>query len=160
MFFLFADVICVFADDFGSVNNAINRLKVWATIGSASGLSRITRPRLISVASENSVSPIHDSLEMGEIETNLGSGDSPELQNAFSAIVLLQLAGDCLSPLSRHRQLKESIMRQTDEMQAIRKQIGAFPLCCPLEQSIFQGDLVYRTNNNTSILSYQNKSRG
>lgn len=124
LFFLFADVICIFADDFGNVNNAINRLKVWATIGSASGLSRITRPRVIIVASGNSVSPIHDILEMGEIETNLGSGDSAELQNAFSAIVLLQLAGDCLSPLSRHRRLKESIMRQTDEMQAIRKQMG------------------------------------
>ena len=123
LFFLFADVICIFADDFRSVNDAINRLKIWATIGSASGLSRITRPRVIIVASGHSVSPTYD-LEMEEIETNLGSDDLTGLQNAFSAIVLLQLAGDCLSPLSRHRRLKESIMRQTDEMQAIRKQTG------------------------------------
>lgn len=124
LFFLFADVICIFADDLGDVNDAINRLKIWATISSASGLSRITRPRVIIVASGHSVSPTYDVLEMGEIEINLESGDSTELQNAFSAIVLLQLAGDCLSPLSRHRRLKESIMRQTDEMQAIRKQMG------------------------------------
>ena len=124
LLFPFADVICIFADNLGNVNDAINRLKIWATIGSNSGLSRITRPRVIIVASGNSVSLTYDVLEMGEIETNLGSSDLTELQNAFSAIFLLQLAEDCLSPLSRHRRLKEFIMRQTDEMQAIRRQMG------------------------------------
>lgn len=92
LFFLFADEVSIFSDDFGNVNNAINRPKIWATIGSASVLSKITPPRVIIVASGHSVSPNYDLLEMGEIETNLGSGHSAGLQNAFSAIILLQFA--------------------------------------------------------------------
>lgn len=45
LLFLFADVICIFADDFGNVNNVIDRLKIWATIGSASTLPTV-RPRV------------------------------------------------------------------------------------------------------------------
>lgn len=79
MLFLFADVICIFVNNLENVNDAINCLKIWATISSASGLSRITRPRVIIVALENFVSPTYDVLEMGEIETNLESSDLTEL---------------------------------------------------------------------------------
>lgn len=126
MLFFFTDVICIFANNLGNVNDAINYLKIWATIGLVSGLSTITRPQVIIVASENSVSPTYDVLEIGEIETNLESSDLTELQNAFLVIFLLQFARDCLLSFSWHCQLKESIISQTNEIQAIRRQIGFF----------------------------------
>lgn len=119
LLFFFADIICSFADNFRNINDAINYLKIWATISLASGLFRITCLQVIIVALEHSVSRTYDVLEIGKIETNLGLSDLTELQNAFLAIFLLQLARNCLLSFFWYCQLKKSIMRQTNEIQVI-----------------------------------------
>ena len=48
LIFLFADLICVFVDDFNSTDEAISQVATWAQIGPASSL---TRPRVIMVTS-------------------------------------------------------------------------------------------------------------
>ena len=120
LFFLFADTICIFADDFKDFNSVLNLLKTWAAIGSASSLSIEVRPRVIIAASGHSVSPTFDVLEIEDLEFELDPVSSAVLQESFSAITLIRLADDCLSPLARHRRLKETIMRQADEVQQIR----------------------------------------
>ncbi len=99
LFFILADVICIFTDDFGSINIVIDRLKISALIESASSLA-IVRTLVIIVASGHSVSPTFDILEMKEVNINCNS-NLMELRNSFSAIILIHLAGRDLSPLAR-----------------------------------------------------------
>lgn len=73
------DVICIFVDNLRNINNVINCLKILTIISSASGLSKITHLQVIIVALGYFVSPTYNVLEMGKIETNLGSSDSTEL---------------------------------------------------------------------------------
>ncbi len=42
LFFLFTDVICIFADDFDGLEQIVERLVAWAIIGSASNLPGLT----------------------------------------------------------------------------------------------------------------------
>ncbi|SMY30092.1 unnamed protein product [Zymoseptoria tritici ST99CH_1A5] len=50
--FLFADVICIFADDVGGLAGAGGHLLAWSRCGSASSLRSQVRPRVIVVTSE------------------------------------------------------------------------------------------------------------
>ncbi|MAD81884.1 MAG: hypothetical protein CL912_02880 [Deltaproteobacteria bacterium] len=48
---MFVDVLCLFAEDYGSLDHLAERLASWTTLGSASSLPTNTRPRLIVITS-------------------------------------------------------------------------------------------------------------
>jgi len=120
VFFLFTDVICIFADDFDGLENVAKRLVVWASIGSASSLSKVIRPKVVIVTSANSTSPTHNILETEDFRFNLCQKGHRNLMKSFSSISLLYLPGDHLSRLAQHRQLRESIVRDADQMREVR----------------------------------------
>ncbi len=110
LFFLFTDVICIFADDFKDHGSVTDRLNTWATIGSAVDLPREIRPRVVIVASD----------QMEKLRRNKQSWSTVNTRNSFSSIELLYLPGDHLSPLARYRRLKDTLLRQADEIRWLR----------------------------------------
>ncbi len=110
LFFLFTDVICIFADDFKDHGSVTDRLNTWATIGSASDLPREIRPRVVIVASD----------QVEKLRGNKQSWSTVNTRDSFSSIELLYLPGDYLSPLARYHRLKDTLLRQADEIRWLR----------------------------------------
>ncbi|THC92162.1 hypothetical protein EYZ11_008377 [Aspergillus tanneri] len=117
LLFLFSDVICVFADDFSSVQAVLLRLMTWAEIGSAMPILPELRPRLLVVVSEDGP---HDASQYEELQNMLQSY-TIQLKNTFSAVKIFQLAGTYLSPLARYQRLQLEIRSQTQQMFDIRQ---------------------------------------
>lgn len=120
VFFLFTDVICIFADDFDGLESIAKRLVTWVSIGNASSLSRLVRPRVIIITSADGASPTHDLLETEDFRFFLRQQSHEDIMECFSSISLFYLPGDHLSPLAQHRPLKENILGQAEEMRKIR----------------------------------------
>ena len=66
-------------------------------------------------------SPTYDLLESEYLQYNLSQ---PEIVAFFSSVTVLHPADEQISPLARHRPLKELIQRQTDEVRHIKQSIG------------------------------------
>ncbi|MCJ1473163.1 hypothetical protein MMC13_001814 [Lambiella insularis] len=120
LFFLFADVICVFADDIGGLQSVAETLKEWASIGSAADASKKLRPRVIIVTSGESASPTYDVLDMDDLRFSLLRAGELNLHESFSGVCLLQLPGSHISSSAKHRRLKEVLLKHADEMRRIR----------------------------------------
>ena len=123
LFCLFADVVCVFADDFADFDDAVQLLKSWAAAGSAAGHFDKIRPRVVIVRRGDaaSPSPTYDLLKIDDLQQGLHSGS---LKDLFSSIKVLHLAAEQLSPLARFRRLKELLWREIDEMRHARQNLG------------------------------------
>jgi len=117
LFFLFCNVLCIFADDFDSLDDIITRLSTWANIGTSSGLPKAVRPRVIIVASPTTM--INDQIIMEDFRFKLQG--HLNLTEVFSSITLMHLGSPKLSPVARHRQLREVMLQQSEEMQDIRQ---------------------------------------
>ena len=120
LFFLFTDVICIFADDVGGLNTVADILKEWAKYGSVSCLPKVLRPRVVIVISSNAVSPTFELLEIEDLRFNLREQGLSDIYDCFSGVSLLHLASDYISPLARYRRLKEALLRQADELRELR----------------------------------------
>jgi len=118
LFCLFSDVICIFADDFGGLGCVAELLEIWAGIGSAHGLFNI-RPRVIIAVSHHSASATYDLLETEDLYDRLW-GNSALPRRMYSSIIIIQLAGNHLSPLARHRRLKEVLLNELDRSREAR----------------------------------------
>lgn len=116
----FADVLCIFADDFVDFESVVDRLESWAAAGSASNLSEHIRPRVVIVkrGEEASPSPTYDFLEMQDLRFSL---NRKVLKKFYSSITVLHLADEQISPLARFRRLKELLWRNMDEMRQVRQ---------------------------------------
>ncbi|GKZ27126.1 hypothetical protein AbraCBS73388_003766 [Aspergillus brasiliensis] len=113
LLFLFIDVVCLFADDFSSLDAVALRLMQWADIGSAATGPSTVRPRLLIIMSED----LPHSTEMYEnLEMTLHSGMGSRMMETFSAVKVFQLGGSHLSLLARHQRLRDEIRKQTEEM--------------------------------------------
>ncbi|KAL9129889.1 MAG: hypothetical protein Q9217_001789 [Psora testacea] len=122
LFGLFSDVICVFAEDFHSLDDVVFCLKRWAAAGwEASNKSSPLRPRVIIVLERSSASVTYNTLEMLELEDLRFNLRQQDLIQFFSAIVLFRLPDDRMSCLARHRALKELVLRHADEMRQLRR---------------------------------------
>ncbi|KAE8159239.1 hypothetical protein BDV40DRAFT_314745 [Aspergillus tamarii] len=118
LLFLFTDVVCLFADDFSSLEAIAIRLMEWADIGSAATGLPATRPRLLLIVSEDVLlsSKIWENLQM-----TLHSGMGSRLMETFSAIKVFRLGGNYLSLLARYQRLRDEIRKQTDEILDVRR---------------------------------------
>ncbi|KAI9760680.1 MAG: hypothetical protein M1840_002356 [Geoglossum simile] len=120
--FLFSDVICLFADDLGGLEEVALLLTTWALVGDASGLPKEIRPKVIIITSGNSSSATFDVLEMESFCFSVTRGSPVDLRKTFSSITLMHLANQMLSPLARYRPLKEELLRQFDQIRQLRHQ--------------------------------------
>lgn len=116
--FLFTDVICVFADDFSCLKDVIDLLKSWAAAGSASHLPYLIRPKIVIVVTGDEASVTFNVLQAQDFKFGLNQQD---LITFFSSIVVLYLTEAPISPLARHRRLKEVLLRHADEMRQMRQ---------------------------------------
>ena len=118
LLFMFCDVICVFADDFPSLEKVAENLKNWAKVASASGT--LVPAKVIIVASSNCSSATYDQLQRDDFQSILSNGNPDHLHEAFSSITFMHLANDQISPMARHRPLREQILRELDEVRHCR----------------------------------------
>lgn len=81
LFCLFADVVCVFADDFPSFPQVLDLLESWVTVGSASDIS--VRPKVVILRHGNEATPGPAPIE---------ADDMVSLGNFFSSIKVYCLA--------------------------------------------------------------------
>jgi hypothetical protein len=127
LLFLFSDVICVFVDDFSGLDEVADRIVRWVHIGSASSHPEALRPRLILVVSEKTLDESFSDLRLEEFRHELYEKCEDGLAEVFSAVHVMQLGGDHLSPLARHRRLKDVIRTNVSEMSNLRqKHMAAF----------------------------------
>ena len=120
---LFVDVLCVFADDFESFERVADRLRIWATLKKKAHGQGHTPCKVIIVKSGQgpSPSPTYDILDRMDVQFSLLRRD---LMDAYTSVTVLNLVNSQVSPLARHRRLKELIRRQSDEMRLIRQDRG------------------------------------
>ena len=148
LLFLFTDVLCVFADDFLDMDSLIHQLKTWAKSGRPTKLFSAVRPRVVVVSKgvEPSPSPLYDLLDRQDLRFNFRC---PELIDYFSAVTMLYLADEQISPLARHRRLKELLQRQVEEIRHVRETYGCLYSATHLND-LFT-DAVYHTTRNVDI---------
>ena len=118
LFFLFTDVICIFADDFPTLDAVVSRLKTWAAAGTAASSPMKLRPKVVIVVREDEASATFNVLQAQDLRFNLHQQD---LIETFSSISVLYLADVQISPLARHRRLKEVLLRSADEVRQMRQ---------------------------------------
>ncbi len=123
LFFLFVDVLCVFADDFNSFDHVIESLKSWASFGRACLQFADVKPTVLIVksASHSSPSVTFEVLERMDDEFALLQ---KELMKFFGSIVMVNLVNSELSPPARHRPLRDLLRREGDSMQHLREVRG------------------------------------
>jgi len=118
LFFLFADVICLFADDFALLEHVVGRLKSWARAGGNGGTPVAAHPKVVIVMRGDEASSTFNVLEAQDLRFKLHQQD---LVGFFSSITVLYLADEQVSPLARYRRLKEVLLRHADEQRQWRQ---------------------------------------
>lgn len=119
LFSLFADVLCIFADDFQNFEDVVMLLEAWAAAGSGSIMPKKIRPKVVIVKRgvEVTPSPTYDLLELEEMQFTLRR---KAIRGFFHSVIVLHLAAEQISPLARFRRLKELLWRQMDEVRQFR----------------------------------------
>lgn len=111
---LFADVICIFVDDFGGMESVTEFLKQWIEHRNPSDLPLSLRPRVVVVAREHEAAATHDFLAMEGLRHELQESLQDLRHDVFSSVSIIQLAGDHVSSLARHRRLKEFLYSEIE----------------------------------------------
>ena len=111
---LFTDVVYLFADDFDGLEKVAAFLVNWVKMGSPSSLPVAVRPRVLVVVREESPTT-HNVLEMEGFRHILDAEGIEARREVFSSITVIYLAGDYISPLARHRRLKEVLMMEVEK---------------------------------------------
>lgn len=111
----FTDVICIFAADFSGLRDVASFLVRWVRSGSPSSLPVTVRPRVIIVVTEEDSVATHNVLELETLRHELEQESAATRAEVFSSISIMHLAGDHVSPLARHRRLKEVLMAEVAE---------------------------------------------
>ena len=142
LFGLFVDVLCIFADDYKDFDSVVRKLTTWASLGRTSFSLKGVRPKVIIVKRGNGLNSTSafDSLASEGMCYEL---NQRTLIRYFSSITVLYLADQQISPLARHRRLKELIQRQTEEMRHLRLLNGC--LYSALHLNYFFNDAIKHT---------------
>lgn len=116
---LFSDVVCIFADDFLTLDSLSSYLRSWIELGSASTLPLDLRPRLLVIISEDG--SYNDLVE--EFGKSLESQFGSQIWSIFSSLKIFRLAGRHLSSIARYQRLRFQIRAQLEEMRALRRHL-------------------------------------
>ena len=120
LLFPFADVICIFANDFGGLEGVVRYLRRCSKYSFASSAPWQIRPRVLIVCSSRDESPTLHLLEIEELRYGLLQEGGPDLQECFSEISVLDLPGDHTSPMVKYRSLVQSLLKHAQQMRQIR----------------------------------------
>ena len=154
--FLFSDVICIFADDYGGLDRVADLLNAWAIIGHISPWSKIIRPRIIVAVSGNDANTASGDYEKREFFHGL-KDQNTELQ-VYSSIELVELSGEDLSPLARYRRLREVLFNEIDCHREVKIQHQMLFSAIHLH-SFFSMTLHHMTNYPSTPLNFIDASR-
>jgi len=153
LFFLFTDVICIFADDFHGLEGVAERLIAWAVIGSASSLSAFVWPQIVVITSADGSSSTHNLLESEDFCFNLQQQTHESIADSFSSITLFYLLEDHLSLLTQHCQLRKTILNWAEEMWAV--QAGSQSLFSAVHlQQFYKQAILHTTETVTQPFSF------
>ena len=119
LFDLFIDVLCIFADDFKNFDSVVHTLTTWASLNRTSVLLKKMWSKIIIVKREtrSDSSFMYDILQSENMHYNL---HQKSLIEFFFFITVLHIVDQQISPLARHRRLKELIQRQTKKVRHLR----------------------------------------
>ncbi|KAE8383882.1 patatin-like phospholipase [Aspergillus bertholletiae] len=118
--FLFADVICVFANDFGDLLDVAGFLLECLSLQAPSSLPSAVRPRVIIVLEARLDGEQEDIQNVEHFYCKLHK-DGPNLREYFSAVHLIRLESSHLSENARYERLRALIMGQLDDMCTVRE---------------------------------------
>ena len=124
-FFLFVDVICIFAEDVGGLGRVREILSTWARIGSASSLPSAVRPRVIVVLGNQPQSITQSILDEEDFLFELLHLENIEFYKTFAGIQISRLPSEELSPGARFLSLGADISRQLHDARFIRTRHSA-----------------------------------
>ena len=116
----FTDVICIFADDFDGLENVASFLVRWVKVEDPSTLPQAIRPRVVIVTREEENGATYNILELEDFRHVFDQGDARIRAEIFSDVWIMHLAGDHVSPLARHRRLKEVLMGEVEKARCRR----------------------------------------
>ena len=119
---LFANVICIFAEDYGGLERVLDLLQSLVAFDSASSLPPRVRPSLVIVATRWSRSPTMRVLEQEAVHR---VRTSEILKKAFAKVQILTTADDTISNLARYRRLKEVLFNELDGDAQVRRESHA-----------------------------------
>lgn len=117
-FFLFTDVICIFADNFINLDNVVKRLKSWTVADNISNVPKTVRSKIVIVLRENETNITFNILKTQDLRFNLHQQD---LIDFFSFIVIMYFVDHQIFLLIRHRRLKKVILRHVNEIRQLRQ---------------------------------------
>ena len=122
LFFLFTDLICIFADDFQNLQEVIDLIVRWVEHGSASSLHPQIRPRIIIVLSVDSAHVARSrSRNVHPEKLDLGS-KAKNSRDVFHSMHIVRLSRKDLSTRAQFLSLKQHILRVLDEARQQRIQ--------------------------------------
>ena len=112
----FAEVVCVFVQDYPNLEHLVNEIAGWIRQGRAVTFSDDSvRPQLLLVTKMN------PPLNLEEFATRLVEVSGTPFQSSFSQISMVPIRDETvLSALARYRPVKEAVMRSADEVRAAR----------------------------------------
>lgn len=138
--FLFADIVCIFADDFPDLRHVAKLLVDCVEMRSASSLPTTIRPRVIVIvgATENITA------QTEKFYQQLYSASHRSLFESFSTVNIVQLADTRLSDATRYERLRALIFRQLDDMRTVRQDSRVLP------NAIHMGELFHCAARHTA----------
>ncbi|KAK5732926.1 hypothetical protein LTS12_027039, partial [Elasticomyces elasticus] len=119
--FHFADIICIFADDFPDLSHVAEFLIDCLKLGSASSLPVAVRPRVIIVLGNVRNGGSDDVQQADLLYRRLNNDTSRSLSESFSAVNMIRLEDGPLSETACHERLRALIAGQLDDMQLVRQ---------------------------------------
>lgn len=117
-FYLFNDIIYIFANDFSGLKYVIKFLKIWVKVKSVYNLFNI-RSRVIIAVSQYSVNIIYNFFEIKDLYDRLWK-HSAFLKKIYLFIIFVKLAGDYFSPLTRYKRLKKVLLNKLNYLRQIK----------------------------------------
>lgn len=117
LLFPFSDLVCLFAEDFASLDSVSLRILSWMNIESSFD---VLKPGLIIVVNEGS--PLGSLQDEDFRLALLTRGERPT--QTFGMIKVFRLAGDYLSPLARYQRLRDEMYQHTYDMLLNREHKG------------------------------------
>ena len=143
--FLFADVICIFADDFLSIQSVAQFLIDCASLRSASSLP--VRPRIIVISSDSRVN---------EFYQEFLKGDQKQVIDSFPVVKLIYV--DCSMESAFRDRLHASIRAQVEDVQEARYDHGAYFSGLHLH-GLFDLAVKHLSSNNSSPFNFVKATR-
>ena len=115
MSLVLADVVCIFADDFGGLRNVVQLIKTWISVGNPSTATFKAPIQILIATSEGNASCTFQLLEEENFRQELMDEDGLLLTDRLFNIKVVRFASqDRVSPLARFSRFKAILRTELD----------------------------------------------